>query len=811
MAIFARFTQRFQRKVETVQYQAIQLVSVKRSYLERRDKNRFRELVDIPAEITLSEEQVIAATSHAKETLVVAGAGSGKTFVLVGRAKYLVGSERTTEEKILMLAYNKDAADELSRRTKASGIAVTASTFHAFGGRVLNGPDVRTAVAFGNDGAVKKFLETQLRDGLDEESKNGLARYFAQELVPHRGYEEFESLNEYSAYVRATIPKTLMDEQVKSHGEWLIANYLFTHSVPYEYEALYDVGKLPKDRHKPDFSILQSGLPRIWIEYFGTDRANSVAPGISQEGYLAGIAFKKEVHARNSTILIDLYYYDLKEGNLLKKLEDALKQHKVKMKPKTADEVLKQANEIGYDSRFLKVCEQFLGHVRAKRLSTSELTALAYSQERDKAFTKVFNQFLSAYEKELNKLKLPDYAELIHGAADVISSSEYEFGFTHVLVDEFQDISSDRNRLIDSMKVANPKLEVTCVGDDWQSIYRFSGSDVSIMRDASKPKMIRKRVDLTATYRLPQVIADISRIFILKNPLQLEKNVFSKSDLDTPGKVVTHWDMEQKENRDNLVRVLERIGDDSKDPSKSIRVLARYVNNLPGEFPLNTKKHIESATKFVEQNWEGPVEVSSIHAAKGLEADYVVVMDMIQDFRGFPSTIEDDPVMRLVMPEKDLHQHGEERRLFYVALTRARRETHLISPVSAPSLFTLEMLRDGLGVHVGLDNSKNRQCPSCKSGRILVSKNGGGSYCSNIPLCDFSSPVCLKCEKPMTYTDGKERFICEKHPDALHKICFVCNWGVMVPKKFISKYTGTEETFFSCHTWRKTGCKGKTN
>jgi len=481
------------------------------------------------------------------------------------------------------------------------------------------------------------------------------------------------------------------------------------------------------------------------------------------------------------------------------------------MKPKTADEVLKQANEIGYDSRFLKVCEQFLGHVRAKRLSTTDLTALAGTQERDKAFTKVFNQFLSAYEKELSKLKLPDYAELIHGAADAISRSEYEFGFTHVLVDEFQDISSDRNRLIDSMKAANPKLEVTCVGDDWQSIYRFSGSDVSIMRDASKPKMIRKRVDLTATYRLPQVIADISRIFILKNPLQLEKNVYSKSDLDVPGKVVTHWDMQQKENQENLLKVIERIGDDSKDPGKSIRVLARYVSNLPGDFPLNTKKHIESAMKFVEQNWEGPVEVSSIHAAKGLEADYVIVMDMIQDFRGFPSTIEDDPVMRLVMPEKDLHQHGEERRLFYVALTRARRETHLISPVSAPSLFTLEMLRDGLGVHVGLDNSKNRQCPSCKSGRILVSKNAGGSYCSNIPLCDFSSPVCLKCEMPMTYTDGKERFICEKHPDALHKPCFVCAWGVLVPRKYISRRSGMEDVFYPCHTWPKTKCKGVSN
>ena len=793
-----RFKQRFSRKVESAQYQAIQLVSVKRSYLERRDKNRFRELVDIPAEITLSEEQVIAATSHAKETLVVAGAGSGKTFVLVGRAKYLVGSERTTEDKILMLAYNKDAAQELSRRTKASGISVTAQTFHGFGNSVIKAPGERTGVAFGDSGEVSKFLAHQLKHELDEESKNRLAKYFSQDLVPYRDFDEFESLNEYAAYVRATIPRTLMDEQVKSHGEWLIANFLFSNSISYSYESLYEEGKSSKDRHKPDFSIWDQGKQPIWIEYFGTDRSNSVAPGISKEGYLDGIKWKKDVHARNSTILIELYYYDLKEGNLLTKLESALRQNGVKLKPKSADEILKQANEIGYDSRFLKVCEQFLGHVRANRLSPAELNQLASAQERDKTFVGVFNQFLSAYESELLRLKLPDYAELIHGAADAIGNSEYEFGFTHVLVDEFQDISSDRNRLIDSMKIANPKLEVTCVGDDWQSIYRFSGSDVSIMREASKPKMIRKRVDLTASYRLPQEIADISRSFVLKNPLQLEKSVHSKSDLNVPGKVVTHWDMEQKENEQNLSCVIEQIGADSQDPSKSLRVLARYVNNLP------TKK-------FVEKIWEGPVDVSSIHAAKGLEADYVIVMDMIQDFRGFPSTIEDDPVMRLVMPEKDLHQHGEERRLFYVALTRARRETHLISPVSAPSLFTLEMLKDGLGVHVGLDNSKNRECPSCKSGRILVSNNAGGSYCSNIPLCDFMSPACLKCQKPMTYTGEKERFRCEKHPDALHKTCFVCDWGVLLPRQYTNKRSGVEEVFYPCHTWPKTRCKGVGN
>jgi DNA helicase IV len=790
-----RFLQRFHRKVETVQYQAIQLVSVKRSYLERRDKNRFRELVDIPAEIILSEEQVIAATSHARETLVVAGAGSGKTFVLVGRAKYLVESGRATEEQILMLAYNRDAAKELSERTKASNINVTAQTFHGFGNSVIKEDGERTGVAFGNDGEVAKFLSHQMEHALDADSKLELVRFFAEEMVPKREYEEFESLNEYSAYVRATIPRTLMDEQVKSHGEWLIANFLYAQGIEYKYEDLYDEGKYSKERHKPDFVIKRPKKPSIWIEYFGIDRAQSVAPGISQVGYQKGMEWKKEIHAQNSSILIDLYYYDLQEGRLLEKLEAALRKYAIPLSPRSAEEVLLQANQIGYYSRFLRVCEQFLGHARAKRLTAHELKELGGRDDRDKAFVSVFGQLLSAYEAELERLELPDYSELIHGSADSIARGQYGFDFTHVLIDEFQDISWDRNRLIESMKSANPRLEVTCVGDDWQSIYRFSGSDVSIMREASKPKLRRKRIDLTATYRLPQVIADISRTLILKNPLQLEKSVFSKSDLSVPGKVVIHWDTEQRANEENLLKVIARIGKDSKDPGMSLRILARYTNNLP------TKK-------LVEKYWEGPVDVSSIHAAKGLEADYVIVTDLIQDFRGFPSTIEDDPVMRLVMPEKDLHQHGEERRLFYVALTRARRETHLISPISAPSLFTLEMLEDDLGTHVGLDTSKNQLCPTCKSGRILVSTNGGGSYCSNIPLCDFISPLCAKCQKPMTFTGGKERFRCDKHPDDLHKPCSRCEWGVLVPRKYINGRTGNEDVFYPCHTWPKTRCAG---
>lgn len=120
MDIFQRLKLNVNRKVEDVQFQVIQLVSVRKSYRERRDKNKLRELATVTKEFNLSEEQVNAATSHFKETLVVAGAGSGKTSVIIGRAKYLVDFERALPEQILMLAYNKDAAIELSTRAEAS-------------------------------------------------------------------------------------------------------------------------------------------------------------------------------------------------------------------------------------------------------------------------------------------------------------------------------------------------------------------------------------------------------------------------------------------------------------------------------------------------------------------------------------------------------------------------------------------------------------------------------------------------------------------------------------------------------------------
>jgi DNA helicase-4 len=391
----------------------------------------------------------------------------------------------------------------------------------------------------------------------------------------------------------------------------------------------------------------------------------------------------------------------------------------------------------------------------------------------------------------LNDLEQPDFAEQIHGAADSINNGEYLFDFTHVLVDEFQDISFDRFRLLNAMQTANPKIEMTYVGDDWQSIYRFGGSDISIMRDVSKPTMKRKRVDLDATYRLPQNIADISSQFILKNPNQLEKKVVSKSEIENLGNIYIHWDTRYRDSINNVEQICTYIGDNAKNPEFSLRILGRYQSNLP---KLND----------IEEFWQGPIDISTVHAAKGLESDYVIVVDLVQDIRGFPSTIEDDPVLQMVLPNFEEFEHEEERRLFYVAITRSRIETHLISPMEKPSLFTLEMLEDNLGTHIGVPQDTKILCPKCSKGTII--KKNNNSYCSNIPTCEFFTPFCNECNKPMGYLgSNKQRYVCENHPKLIYENCNACSWGALVPRI----NSATKEVFFSCHTWKITSCRGK--
>jgi DNA helicase IV len=775
----------------TFRHQIIELVSIRKYIKSSLDKNRYNETFTRFQKFSLTEDQVDAAVSHYKETLVVASAGSGKTSLLLGRSKYLLESGRAQPNQILALAFNARAAEELGERARALHLDVQSKTFHSFGNSLLNLENRRGGVAFADANSLESFIQERLTEiNSDAGSTEMLSQYFSAHMVPFRPFEQYKDLSEYSASLKGSLPVTLSGTYVKSHGEWLIANFLHREGIDFEYEEVFRPPGKSNWTHKPDFTVHQPGRKPIYIEYFGTDSNGNTAPWIDREKYHSQTEWKRTVHSTVGTQLIELTYGDLQNGILLTRLDQALHDHGIARSPLSDAQVLEKANEVGYTSQFARLCSSFLSHARAQRMTAESLRSRDFKDARTNAFMAVFSEILSSYEAELRRLGLPDFSDMIHEAADLLEQGVVPFPYTHVLVDEYQDIAVDRNRLLQAMRIAQPDLEILLVGDDWQAINRFAGSDISIMRHLSKPKRDRRMVTLARSHRFSQPLANASSQFIAKNPDQLRKTVESGDPGEDSDPLVIHWDVEIDQLVENLKIVIERIGDGNSEESELL-VVARYNSNLP-------------SFEQVSALWKGPIEIRTVHSSKGMEADYVIVTDVQQDWRGFPSIIQDDPILNLVLPEEERYPFAEERRIFYVALTRARKATHVVSPQSHPSVFALELENEGLGKHIGRDSALNSKCPICDSGTIVRGRNTEACFCSNSPHCKISMPKCGRCNRvaslisvhPLVYR-------CPEHPTASWKKCPACDFGVLV------KRTGKYGPFTTCHMWPQTGCKGK--
>jgi DNA helicase-4 len=212
-------------------------------------------------------------------------------------------------------------------------------------------------------------------------------------------------------------------------------------------------------------------------------------------------------------------------------------------------------------------------------------------------------------------------------------------------------------------------------------------------------------------------------------------------------------------------------------------ILTRYKSNFPN-------------LRIIEKYWEGPLSIGTIHSSKGLEADYVIVADLYADTRGFPSVIQDDPVLELIFGKEDEVgiNYAEERRLFYVATTRSKISTHLICPNDKPSIFGLELLIKEFGTHIGAE-LRDKSCPVCGHESLILSSTTGGTYCRNRPICEFLAPKC-ECGYRTIYTgNSQRRFYCASHPDIDLQDCPKCDWGIMMTRT--NSFTG--EIFTICH------------
>ena len=719
---------------------------------------RSRDLFDRIEARPLTDEQRKAVVVDEKRNLVVAAAGSGKTSVIVAKAGWLVRRGYRKPSELLLLAFARDARNEMEERIRArlganAAKGVTVRTFHSLGMAIIGeaeGKRPALARTAESDRALfdrlKAIVTELLAAGALSET---LLEWFQDRFAPYRGQHEFESWGAYWNYIRRNEIRSLKGDEVKSYEECEIANFLYLNGIAYEYEAPYEHETATAERrqYKPDFHLPDHG---IYIEHFGLDAAGNTAPFVDREKYLEEMAWKRKVHAERGTVLVETFTRERAEGRLIRNLEVKLTEHGVALTPLPRDRVFEALEDQGRIDPFIRVLATFLQHFKGSRLSREELARRARSVDdegRAEAFLTVFGPVFELYREMLARAGEIDFHDMINRATEHVEAGRYRSPFGYILVDEFQDISPARARLLKALLDNSPGSQLFAVGDDWQAIYRFGGSDIAVMREFGDRFGDFERIDLETTFRCSDRIAGVATDFVLRNPAQIRKTVRATREADGPA---VHVGLPGDGELSLLKEALDRIAEDAArhDGPSDVLLLGRYRHLQPLNLRSLAKQY--PGLRF---SW------MTVHRSKGLEADYTVVLGLCAGKYGFPVEMADDPLLNLVMAAPEAHANAEERRLLYVALTRARRQVFLLAEGGPPSSFVTELTDGGYDVAVfGRPPEGDVPCPQCREGRMERRENArDGSIfyaCSNWPYCEHTGRPCSKCGTGLPVRSG---------------------------------------------------------
>ena len=743
----------------------------------------------------LTPEQRLAVVTDEDATLVLAGAGSGKTSVIVAKAAYLIKSCTRQPDEILLMAFGKDAAAEMATRIEErAGSKVDALTFHALGNSIIRQAE-NGAPALAAHASDEKAFAALLRDILFTDIASQptlgalLLKWFSEFYWPYKSEWDFKTKDEYYQYVEAHELRTLQGELVKSFEEWEISNWLYLNGIAYEYEPSYeyDLPENTRTAYTPDFRLTESG---VFIEHFGVRKSGgsngqtifTTAPHVDRKSYLEGMEWKRKVHAEHETILIETFSYERVEGRLTKALEEKISPY-VSPNPIPPEKVFEQLTEMGQVDAFTQVLGTFLRHFKSSGTtiqSCRDRAERSVDKPRGAAFLKIFEPVLDAYQERLEDRI--DFEDMIVRATEHVKTGQYKSQYRHLLVDEFQDISKGRAELLKALKAQLSDARVFAVGDDWQSIYRFAGSDIHLMRDFGEEfggafagdSGIHRSVDLGRTFRSVDKIALPARTFVLKNPSQITKQVITIRTTERPSIRVAYYGWKQEDEA--LSSALNDIEHQSNGEETSVLLLGRYNFLRPDNLQQLNGRHSNLSIKFM-----------TVHRSKGQEVDHVIVLKASSGRMGFPSEIVDDPLLDLVLPKPEEYDHAEERRLFYVALTRAKISVTVLADRQKPSVFARELIESpeyGV-VELGESGVAGHRCGAC-GGRMLsqTSKKGNVYFqCEHRRLCGEMLRPCSVCSKDLPITDKTQPGQLACSCGATFPSCPDCSDGWLVERK----------------------------
>lgn len=654
----------------------------------------------------LDHQQRRAIISEEDNCLVVSSAGSGKTSSIVGKVKYLTEIKGIQPEKILLISYTNKAAAELTERIATNGLR--GYTFHKLAIDIIGKTTGAKPSIYNNtDALFIDIYHTLLKDNFFKQS---VINYFIDYQTDEADWERVknERRRQLSEQKRPQIKAVLPDMDgnviyVRSKEEQKICFILSSLGVKFRYEEPYE-HQLSDETHSqyhPDFSIYfnQNGTTkRIYLEHFGVDKHGSVPAWFAKDKnityeeanqrYNDGITWKKEAHKKFGTLLLVTSSADFQSSDIKSKIRKLLQDANVPIQEKTDEELynLVVPRNSKQEQAFIRLVATFVTLIKSSCKSIEEVLAQAKIANDKRSLFIIKNIFQPVYElytKTLNAAHCIDFTDAILQATEICRTL-HPVKYDYIIVDEFQDISVDRYKFLTTLREGNPPAKLYCVGDDWQSIYRFSGSDMALFNKFPEYFGDTEINKIETTYRFGEPLVALSSRFIQRNRTQIQKDIHSSNP-----EIKTELEFCPYNRRDYCKTIEQLISAIPAD--RSIFLLGRY--SFDDYYLSFMYQSIKEGNRFYYIIGNRKIEFLTVHKSKGLEADYVILLQCNKDTYGFPSLINDDPILNYVLTQSDQFPYGEERRLFYVAITRAKIKTLVLYDKRFPSVFVDEFLQ----------------------------------------------------------------------------------------------------------------------
>lgn len=698
----------------------------------------------------LNKLQQQAVKAEQKRVLVLAGAGSGKTKTLLQKIKYLVEEKKVQPSQILAITFTKNAANEMVDRllidADKTGVYeqiifdkklkqeqknnyrqayvkkykwienLTVRTFHSLCYKIMQNYGVKE---FDNKFKIisdDKKLETDpmysfsapetsfevfhkilIRNCENTSYIISLKKYILDYQVDKIQHEKQQKVNLYTDGKHYT---TLRGEKVRSKSEQYIADWLFRHSINYEYEPKINIKDFD---FKPDFYVADAN---VYLEHISN---------------LSHPTKNKETQFEKGNILYVKTYEKIAQDSALfnHTLEKIIKGRLSENYPKELvlsyqEEFSRYQDEVkNFIFQAIRICDML--KVENSDIANVFATSQQDAHERIRIFYQLVIPLVTQYIAYCTNKSYLDFNDLISKTVLLFQKNKdilkkFQQQYQYLLVDEFQDVNNLQVDLIQLL--LTQQMQLFCVGDDWQSIYGFRGSNVDYILNFGEQFVSSKVIKLNLNYRSTQNIVGASNEVIKHNKFKIDKEIFASKISDF--KIVEHAGNNQDENVAFCVAQVRELLDNGFKNDDILFLYRRSKMYQPYFFAL--------------RNENLKVQAKTIHAAKGLEAKVVFIVGLTDGYGGFPDIWLEDRIFQVIKPTNHDSLMEEERRLFYVAITRAKDQLYLITEKGNASRFLKEIPDEYKEVYVEKSTEK--------AGFVLCSKcnmqvEKGFKFCPN--------------------------------------------------------------------------------